>query len=137
MNNYKNNRNEKITQCKCTSKDSQLCCPADSELRKKWLSALEYEHEPLRQASKDIANNLKLLSNPGRVEILLMLKTREHCLDEMSRKMKLKKSAISYHLGFLNRQGMICRNRRSRFSFYSLTQKGMETISLIGYFKLI
>ncbi|MCX9014797.1 MAG: winged helix-turn-helix domain-containing protein [Candidatus Methanoperedens sp.] len=119
-----------MPQCKCASKDSQLCCPADSELRKNWLDVLEKEHMPLRQKSKDIANNLKLLSNPKRVEILLMLKTREHCLDEISRKMKLRKSAISYHLSFLNRQGMICKNRRSRFSFYSLTQKGMGTISL-------
>ena len=118
------------THCQCASKDSQLCCPADGELRENWLSTLEEEHEPLRQASKDIANNLKLLSNPKRVEILLMLKIREHCLDEMSRKMKLQKSAISYHLNFLNRQGMLCKNRRSRFSFYSLTQKGMETICL-------
>jgi ArsR family transcriptional regulator len=132
MNNGKMNPNKIMPQFKCASKDSQLCCPADSELRKNWLDVLEKEHEPLRQASKDIANNLKLLSNPTRVEILLMLKTREHCLDEMSRKMKLRKSAISYHLSFLNRRGMICKNRRSRFSFYSLTQKGMETICLFS-----
>ena len=119
-------------QCECASKDSQLCCPTDGELRENWLSSLEEEHEPLRQASKDIANNLKLLSNPKRVEILLMLKIREHCLDEMSRKMKLQKSAISYHLNFLNGQGMICKNRRSRFSFYSLTKEGMETICLFS-----
>ena len=49
------------THCQCASKDSQLCCPADGELRENWLSTLEEEHEPLRQASKDIANNLKLL----------------------------------------------------------------------------
>lgn len=118
--------------CECASKDSQLCCPTEGELRENWLTALEEEHTPLRNISKDIANNLKLLSNPKRVEILLMLKIREHCLDEMSRKMKLQKSAISYHLSFLNQQDMICKNRRSRFSFYSLTQKGMETICLFS-----
>ena len=50
-------------QCQCASKDSQLCCPADGELRENWLSTLEKEHEPLRQASKKMANNVKLLLN--------------------------------------------------------------------------
>ncbi|MDD5474036.1 MAG: metalloregulator ArsR/SmtB family transcription factor [Candidatus Methanoperedens sp.] len=116
-------------QCICESKPQDLCCPTDRKLRKKWLFTLEKEHEPLRQVSKKVANKLKLLSNPARLEILLMLSLREHCLDEIARKLKVQKSAVSYHLGLLKKHGMICIKKRSRFAFYSLSHEGKKTIT--------
>ncbi len=117
-------------QCICESKAAELCCPGDETLRKKWLFALEKEHEPLRQTSLEIAKKLKLLSNPARLEILLMLEQREHCMDEIARKLKARKSAVSYHLGLLKKNGMVCMKKRSRFAFYSLSQDGKEAIAV-------
>lgn len=117
-------------QCQCESKNAGMCCPLDSKLRTEWLNKLEHEHASLRQVSEEIANRLKIISNPSRVEILLMLQQREHCMDEMTRKLNIQKSAVSYHLGILNEQGMICKKKRTRFVFYSLTSEGMELISL-------
>jgi len=59
------------------------------------------EHESLRATSNEIAGKFKILSNSDRVEILLMLEQREHCMDEIARKLKVQKSAVSYHLGLL------------------------------------
>jgi len=58
-----------------------------------------------------------------------MLEQREHCMDEMARKLKAQKSAVSYHLGMLEKHGMICKIKRSRFAFYSLSQQGKRTLS--------
>ncbi len=118
-----------INQCLCESKTAKLCCPGDEKLRNEWLFSLENEHEPLRQTSKEIAKKLKLLSNSNRLEILLMLEQREHCMDEIARKLNSKKPAISYHLSLLKKHGMVCVKKRSRFTFYSLSHSGKKAIA--------
>lgn len=115
--------------CQCDSKPLGLCCPADERLRKEWLHSLEKEHESLRATSNEIAGKFKILSNPGRVEILLMLDQREHCMDEIVRKLKVQKSAVSYHLGMLRKHGLICVKKRSRFAFYALSHDGKSVLN--------
>ena len=109
--------------------DSVSCCPADERLRKEWLNSLEREHESLRATSNEIAGKFKILSNSGRVEILLMLEQREHCMDEIARKLKVQKSAVSYHLGLLKKHGLICVKKRSRFAFYALSHDGKNVLN--------
>jgi DNA-binding transcriptional ArsR family regulator len=116
--------------CLCESRTASLCCPGDEKLRKEWLLALEKEHESLRATSDEIAGKFKILSNSDRVEILLMLEQREHCVDEMARKLKTRKSAISYHLGLLKKNGMICITKRSRFAFYALSREGKKALMI-------
>lgn len=117
-------------QCQCISRATEMCCPIDAELRKAWLKNLEKEHETLKRISGNIMNKLKILSNSDRIEILLMLEQREHCLEEIARKLDVKKSAVSYHLRLLNENGMICKKKHSRFAFYSLSSKGSKIISI-------
>lgn len=119
------------SKCKCKSKAAELCCPGDENIRKKWLMKLESEHISLRRASREIAGKSKIFSNPERVEIMLMLGQREHCLDEMAKKLKIPKPALSYHLGLLRKQDMICVIKRSRFAFYSLSLYGIKFLGLI------
>lgn len=118
--------------CLCKSKPTELCCPGDEKLRKDWLLKLEKEHKYLKNTSKEIARKLRIISNSNRVEILLMLEQREHCMDEIARKLKARKSAISYHLGLLKKYGMICVKNRSRFAFYSLSEEGMRALETFG-----
>jgi ArsR family transcriptional regulator len=119
-------------QCPYTSKTSEICCPGDGSIRKEWLSRLEKEHNQLRCTSKMISSKFKLFSNPQRVEILLMLKQREHCMDEMAKKLNIPKPALSYHLGLLRKHGLICVKKRSRFAFYSLSHSGNVTIDIFN-----
>lgn len=116
--------------CPCESKTPGLCCPGDEKLRKEWLLTLEKEHESLRPASDEIAGKFKILSNPDRVEILLMLEQREHCGDEIARKLKTGKSAVSYHLGLLKKHGLICIKKSSRFAFYALSREGKNMLAI-------
>lgn len=91
-------------QCKCESKHTEFCCPTDKELRKSWLLTLEEENRQLGNKSREITGKLKIFSSIDRVEILLMLSLRQHCMDEIVRKLKARRSAVSYHLGILIRQ---------------------------------
>ena len=116
--------------CICDSNISRICCPVDEKLRKEWLLTLEKEHESLKASSDEIAGKFKILSKPERVEILLMLEQREHCMDEMARKLKTRKSAISYHLGLLKKHGMICMKKRSRFAFYAISIEGKKALNI-------
>ncbi len=117
--------------CQCESRAIELCCPGEKKLRKEWLLKLENEHGSIMQSSKEIARKLKTLSSQDRVEILLMLDQREHCMDEIARKIKVQKSALSYHIGLLKEQGMICMKKRSHFAFYSLSHKGKKAIAVL------
>jgi ArsR family transcriptional regulator len=119
-------------QCPCTSRTSEICCPGDGSLRKEWLARLEKEHSQLRRTSKKIAGKFKIFSNPQRVEILLMLKQREHCMDEMAKKLNIPKPALSYHLGLLRKHGLICVKKRSRFAFYSLSHSGNVSLDIFN-----
>jgi len=114
----------------CDSKSAVLCCPGDEKLRKEWLITLEKEHESLRVASDEISGKFKILSNSDRVEILLMLEQREHCMDEIAKKLKVRKSAASYHLGLLKKHGMICIKKRSRFAYYALSRVGKNALMI-------
>jgi len=119
--------------CECDSKPLALCCPGDEKLRKEWLLTLEKEHESLRVESDEIAGKFKILSNSDRIEILLMLEQREHCMDEMTKKLKVRKSAISYDLGLLKKHGMICMKKRSRFAFYALSREGKNMLNSLSF----
>ncbi|MDD5616065.1 MAG: metalloregulator ArsR/SmtB family transcription factor [Candidatus Methanoperedens sp.] len=112
------------------SKSAVLCCPGDEKLRKEWLLTLEKEHDSLRVASDEIAGKFKILSNSDRVEILLMLEQREHCMDEIAKKLKVRKSAASYHLGLLKKHGLICIKKRSRFAYYALSSEGKNALMI-------
>lgn len=116
--------------CLCESKTAGICCPGDKKFRKEWLLNLENEHDSVRHTSKEIVGKLKLLSNSHRIEILLMLEQREHCMDEIARKLKVRKSAVSYHLGLLKKHGMICIKKRSRFAYYALSQEGRNALMI-------
>ena len=119
-------------QCQCESKKVDMCCPGEKELRSNWLQKLVSEHGSLTHTSKEIAGKLKVFSNSDRIEILLMLDQREHCLDEISRKLKARKSAVSYHIGLLKKCGLICIKDRTRYTFYSLSNKGKMAIEKLA-----
>ena len=53
-------------------------------------------------------------------------------MDEMAKKMKIQKSAISYHLALLKDNDMVCVKKRSRFAFYALSQSGKKAILAFG-----
>ncbi len=116
--------------CICESKPSDLCCPGDEKLRKAWLIALENEYESIKKNSEEITVKFKLLSHPDRVKILLMLEQREHCVCEITKKLNVPKSALSYHLGLLKKYGIVCAKKRSRFSFYTLSHTGKNMLAL-------
>lgn len=117
------------------SKSIGLCCPLDKEKRNKWLNQLDMEYKLISEQSKDIANFFKIFSHPSRIEILLMLKQRDHCVEEIVRKLKAPRSTVSHHIGILRKHNLINIKKHSFHTYYTLTEYGIEILKSLFSFR--
>lgn len=70
----------------------------------------------------------KALSSPVRVNILKLLRRRSHSLSEIGRKLKISKTNTKAHLAKLVSAGLIQETARSKWKYYSLTEKNTNTV---------
>ena len=90
---------------------SKNCCNIDD---KRDLSQLE--------------STLKLLSVQTRLKLLLILNGKEHCVCDLIPHTDYSQSLISHHLGDLENFGLIKKNRKGKFNYYRLTEKGVHLV---------
>ena len=97
--------------CTCIDTDGAVCAP------------LRVEPFDVEQAA-DLAGGFKALGDPHRVAILHLLAVAGEpvCVVDVERHIKLAQSTISYHLGTLVDSGVIRRERRGRWSYYSIVE---------------
>lgn len=95
--------------CRCVDPDETLCTP----LR---VDPLDAEN------AADLASGFKALGDPHRISILhLLAVTREPvCVLDVERHLDLAQSTISHHLKTLADAGVISRERRGKWSYYSI-----------------
>jgi len=75
------------------------CCPADCALRSDWEDELRTEKEMLSKNSvTELFRYIKLLGHPLRLNIILMLLKRDHCVCEFFYVFEEPQSLISYDL---------------------------------------
>ncbi|MGE5278487.1 MAG: ArsR/SmtB family transcription factor [Acidobacteriota bacterium] len=80
---------------------------------------------------EDLSQVFKALSDPTRVKILSLLKTRgKSCCDRIARNepglcacdieqaVKLSQAAVSHHMGLLRRAGLVEAEKRGRWIYY-------------------
>jgi DNA-binding transcriptional ArsR family regulator len=99
------------------------CCPADCALRNDWEDELRAEKEML---SGDSVGNLltymKLLAHPLRLNIVLMLLERDHCVCEFWYVFEEPQNLISYNLKKLRDGGIIESYYRSNHKIYRINE---------------
>ncbi len=99
-----------------------------------------YECCSATKSSTPISNNLlsliKLLSVSNRLELLNILRSGEHCVCQFSDHIEVSQSLISHHLRALKDFGLVSDRKDSKWSYYSLTPKGIEIASNIFGIKL-
>lgn len=86
--------------------------------------------------TKELAILLKLISDNSRLQILCILQKDEHCVCELIEKTKLSQSLISHHLKDLKNYGLVSDRKQGKWSYYSLTPKGIEITNLIFKIKV-
>lgn len=92
--------------CDCFSKPSQ-CCKS---------------YQDIEKLSKD----LSLLSVKSRLDILLHLKDRPHCVCDLVSHTDMSQSLISHHLSDLTIAGLVESKRVGKYFDYYLTDKGKK-----------
>jgi ArsR family transcriptional regulator, arsenate/arsenite/antimonite-responsive transcriptional repressor len=82
--------------------------------------------EPLaRTSAESIADLLKAVADPTRLQILAMIAQsdqQEACVCNLTEPLKLSQPTISHHLKKLNEVGVIDRERRGTWVWYSLNK---------------
>jgi ArsR family transcriptional regulator, zinc-responsive transcriptional repressor len=84
----------------------------------------------LKQAQK-AAMLLKQVSDPTRLQVILLLSEGEQHVGALSSELKQSQPAISHHLALLRHGSIIAPRRQGKNNFYGLTEAGVELSSIV------
>ena len=87
--------------------------------------------EPLSsELAEDLSVGFKALGDPHRVAMVdLLLRAGEPvCVVDIERHLPLAQSTVSYHLKFLVDAGILDRERRGRWMYYTVTPERLEQL---------
>ncbi len=99
--------------------------------------SLEFLSERLEENDLNILTEFfKMLGNPTRVHILLLLMKQDACVSDLAGRLGMTQSAVSHQLSLLKTGKLVRRRRDGKMIFYALTddhvrmviKKGMEHI---------
>ena len=111
------------------------CCPIDPDMKMIWETELRKDSDSLKNTNiSEIAELLKILSNPTRLQIIMLLFRRDYCVCELVLVLKEKQNLISYNLGLLKKHEIIESYNRSKDKYYKLNVNG-TAMPLIMYIK--
>ena len=84
----------------------------------------------LKQAQRT-ANLLKQVSDPTRLQVILMLSEGERHVGALSEHLSQSQPAVSHHLALLRHGGIIAPRRQGKNNFYALTEAGEELARVV------
>jgi DNA-binding transcriptional ArsR family regulator len=80
---------------------------------------------------KRAAALLKQVSDPTRLQVILMLSDSEQNVGEMCAELNQSQPAVSHHLALLRHGGIISPRRQGKNNFYSLTDLGEDLAKVV------
>ncbi len=72
-----------------------------------------------------LARTLRLLANPDRLRVLMLLSSEEHDVGSLARESKLSSSRVSQHLALLRAHDVVRDRREGRHVYYRLLRPGL------------
>jgi DNA-binding transcriptional ArsR family regulator len=96
---------------------SYKCCNKQSEESERILSQLSL---------------IKLLSDKNRLQILCVLNTDDHPVNDLAEHLEVSQSLVSHHLIALKELSLVEFEKSGRQVTYSLSKKGKKTIRLLN-----
>lgn len=78
-----------------------------------------------------LSSLLKLVGDDSRLKILCILRQGEHCVCEIIQHLGLSQTLVSHRLKDLKDFGLVSDRKDSKWSYYSLTDKGKEITELV------
>ena len=113
-----------------TDTDSKNETPTSKASSTKANKAAKESEQRLKQAQR-AANLLKQVSDPTRLQILLMLMDGEKHVGALSEQLSQSQPAVSHHLALLRHGGIIVPRRQGKNNFYGLTDAGEELAKVV------
>ena len=101
------------------------------------IGSMEFLSEELEENDLYILTEFfKMLGNPTRIHILLLLMEQDACVSDLAEWLGMTQSAVSHQLSLLKMSKLVRRRRDGKMIFYTLTddhvrvviKKGMEHI---------
>ncbi len=74
----------------------------------------------------ELAEDLRLISDPNRLRILCMLLGGERCVCEVERYLGISQQLASHHLNQLKERGFLACRREGTSSYYSVEEKRLK-----------
>ena len=99
----------------------------------KAIKAQRYAALRLKRAQR-AAILLKQVSDPTRLQIILMLAEGEKHVGGICKTLKQRQPATSHHLALLRHGGIIAPRRKGKNNFYALTEAGEQLASVVKDF---
>jgi DNA-binding transcriptional ArsR family regulator len=84
----------------------------------------------LKQAQR-AATLLKQVSDPTRLQVILMLSEGERHVGALSDELSQSQPAVSHHLALLRHGGIIAPRRQGKNNYYGLTETGEELARVV------
>lgn len=110
------------------------CCPGDGDLEIEWQRDLDREIAEINAGNfDDFADLMKVVANPLRMKILVLLEKKDHSVFELMYVLKEPQNLLSYNLGVLKKAGLAESYYRSRHKTYRLA--GGKNAPLIRFLK--
>ena len=81
--------------------------------------------------AQQAATRLKQVSDPTRLQIILMLAEGEKHVGGICKTLKQRQPATSHHLALLRHGGIIAPRRQGKNNFYALTEAGEQLASIV------
>jgi DNA-binding transcriptional ArsR family regulator len=92
--------------------------------------AKKVAEQRLKQVQK-AAMLLKQVSDPTRLQVILMLSDGEKHVGALSDELNQSQPAVSHHLALLRHGGIIAPRRQGKNNFYGLTEAGEELAKIV------
>lgn len=73
----------------------------------------------------------KALADENRLKILGLLRCGEHCACRLQDELGIGQPTLSYHMSLLCASGMVCARRQGRWTYYSLSREGCDSVRSI------
>jgi ArsR family transcriptional regulator len=82
-----------------------------------------------RSELKQVSRWFQALSDPTRLEIILLLSEGERCVCDLTETLDAAQSRLSFHLKTLKTAGLVTDRREGRWVYYSLSPESLEAMA--------
>ncbi|MET9988354.1 metalloregulator ArsR/SmtB family transcription factor [Streptomyces enissocaesilis] len=87
-----------------------------------------------REEAERMATVLKAIADPTRLQILKLIQRSpdgEACVCDLTACLGLRQPTVSHHLKLMTDAGLLNRERRGTWSYYSINHQGLSRVRLI------